>query len=534
MSDGIVLVGLPGSGKSTVGRRVAELLRKPFLDLDEMVTRMTGRTPADLITRDGEYALRAVDRRAVDEATQVTGAVIATGGGSVLDPLNRWRLMEHGVRIRLDAPVEVLARRLVNDTVTRPLLGTDIEAGLGRAAASREAVYLAADHAVDSAADVDAVAQQVIEASLGIPLDEIWRTLYDGQFARHHTLGPERGRIVMGAGLEGPYLRLALETFGGQQPAAVADRRAIAAHPSLVDAIGRSRVCELDGGEAAKDFRHLEELLAWLSDIGAERLDPLVVIGGGTIGDLGGLAAALHQRGMPLVSVPTTWLAQADSAVGGKVAINLPGAKNGVGAFWPAWLTISDVHMFESLPAERRRDGIAECLKCGLIGDPELWDLVETRGAAAVAGRDPAAAYAMTERAARLKLAIVDEDPHERGRRRELNLGHTLGHALEIESGYALAHGDAVALGLRAVGAIAETRGAEPGLGDRIDTVLESIGFPLRRAFDRSVVVASLRSDKKRRQGVLRWILPIAVGRLEEVDDVTPRELELALDRIAA
>ena len=507
MSDGIVLVGLPGSGKSVVGRAVAETLGRRFVDLDEIVMNATGRTAAEIITRDGEDAFRTAERLAVDEATHVAGAVIATGGGSVLDPLNRWAFMQHGTRVRLDAPVAILARRLRSDAVSRPLLGDDLETGLSRSATDRAPVYQAVDQTVDASGDVAAIAQRVVEAASSKRLDTTWRTLFDAEFDRHHTIGPERARVLMGVGLDGQLLRTALGTFEGQQAVGFADRRAVAAHPSVADAIGRARVCELDGGEAAKDFRHLEELLAWLSDIGAERLDPLVVMGGGTVGDLGGLAAALHQRGMPLVSVPTTWLAQADSAIGGKVAINLPGAKNGVGAFWPAWLTISDAHMFDSLPAERRRDGIAECLKCGLIGDARLWDLVETRGSGAVAGRDPGAAYAMTERAARLKFAIVDEDPHERGRRRELNLGHTLGHALEIESGYALAHGDAVALGLRAVAALAESRGAEPGLSERIDTVLAQIGFPLRRAFDRDAVVASLRSDKKRRQGVLRWIL---------------------------
>src|SRR4051812_15746237 len=407
MSDGIVLVGLAGSGKSTVGRAVAERLGSSFIDLDQMITDATGRTPAELITRDGEQAFRAAERRAVDEATQVAGGVIATGGGSVLDPLNRWSFMQHGTRIRLDAPADVLARRLVADEVSRPLLGVDIEAGLSRAATDRTPVYQAVDATVDSAGDVASVADRVIDAASSLRTGSTWRTLFDAEFDRHHTIGPERARVLMGVGLDGELLRTALRMFDGQQPVALADRRAVAAHPSVAEVIGRARVCELDGGESAKDFRHLEELLAWLSDIGAERLDPLVVMGGGTVGDLGGLAAALHQRGMPLVSVPTTWLAQADSAIGGKVAINLPGTKNGVGAFWPAWLTISDAQMFETLPAARRRDGIAECLKCGLIGDPELWDLVEARGAQAVAGRDPGAAYAMTERAARLKFGIV-------------------------------------------------------------------------------------------------------------------------------
>jgi 3-dehydroquinate synthetase len=236
---------------------------------------------------------------------------------------------------------------------------------------------------------------------------------------------------------------------------------------------------------------------------------------------------------MPLVNVPTTWLAQADSAIGGKVAIDLPKAKNAVGAFWPASQIVTDADLTESLPVERRREGIAECLKAGLIGDTALWALVEERGPAALSGEDRAAAYAMTERAARLKLAIVDRDPYEEGERRQLNLGHTLGHALEVESGYTLAHGEAVALGLRAVAAVAAGRGSEKGLPDRIDTTLGALGFSLHREFDRHLVINALLKDKKRKDGTQRWILPMAVGRVQEVDDVTEAELDLALRTIA-
>ena len=177
---------------------------------------------------------------------------------------------------------------------------------------------------------------------------------------------------------------------------------------------------------------------------------------------------------------------------------------------------------------------MAECLKAGLIGDPQLWELVEQRGKAALHRDDPAAAYAITERAIRVKLAIVDRDPTEQGERRLLNLGHTLGHALEAESDYTLAHGAAVALGLRSVAAIADGRGADQALAQRIDAVLSDLGFDLHRSFDRSAVLAALGHDKKRAAGRQRWILPMEVGHVVEVDDVTVAELDLALSAIAA
>jgi shikimate kinase/3-dehydroquinate synthase len=525
MPDGIVLVGLPGTGKSAVGRRVAELFGRPFIDLDEDIQRTTGRTAADHIQTDGELAFRNLERQAVADACAVPGAVIAAGGGAVIDPLNRWAFMEHGFRVRLDAPIETLANRLAGAAPSRPLLGADLRAGLDRTAHDRAPVYSAVDAVVDAGRHVDAVAADVVAARR----EGAWRTLYDGHHGRHHPVGPDQGRLLMGRGLDADALNAALEPFAGRAPVVVADRRALDAHPDLSSALPSQRLCAIEGGEQAKTFAQLERLLTWLSEIGAERGDPLLVAGGGTVGDLGGLAAALHRRGMPLVQVPTTWLAQADSAIGGKVAIDLPAAKNAVGAVWPAWLIVSDSGLLETLPEDRRRDGLAEALKCGLIGDAALWQLVEERGRAALDGTDPAATYAITERAARLKLAIVDRDPYEDGERRSLNLGHTLGHALEVESRYSLAHGEAVALGLRAVASISTGRGADAGLPERIDDLLSGLGCPLTRRFDHGAVAAALGADKKRDRSVQRWILPMAVGRVEEVIDVSDNELATAL-----
>ena len=183
---------------------------------------------------------------------------------------------------------------------------------------------------------------------------------------------------------------------------------------------------------------------------------------------------------------PTTWLAQSDSAIGGKVAVDLAAAKNAAGAFWPPVAVIGDVAALRTLPRQLLLDGLAEVLKAAIIGDPWLWSLLETRGEAALGGdrrrtptRRPATRWWSVPM--RLKLGVVDRDPFESGERRTLNLGHTLGHALEIESRYRLPHGQAVVLGLRAVAAIAEGRGAEPGLAERIDDLLRRLGYRLTR-----------------------------------------------------
>jgi len=536
MSESIALVGLPGSGKSAVGRCLAERLGRPFVDLDELVRRRTGQHPAELIETRGEAAFRALESEALREACAIPNAVIATGGGAVLEPLSRWALWERATVIWLDTPDGQLIARLSADPVLRPLLSGDAAASLAKLRADREPFYRAADRIVDAAAGVP-----VVTALVAAALDESdgrrqqrARRLFDAQEPRGHPMGPSHARILLGRDLDKPAISGNLSDLSTGVPVVVADERAAAALPGLMAALPRERLLTVRGGERGKRLRSVERLLEAAADLGAERGDAWICVGGGTTTDLGGTAAALYHRGAPLIHVPTTWLGQADAALGGKVAVDLARSKNAVGAFWPPVAVIADVASLRTLPRPRLLDGMAESLKAALIGDPVLWRLIEDRGTAALRPRDPneAARYAIVERSVRVKLGIVARDPYESGERRTLNLGHTLGHALEIESGYRLPHGPAVALGIRAVAAIAEERGAEPGLSDRIDALLATLGFALHRRFDSRAVRQALQGDKKRHAGRQRWIVPMAVGRVVEVDDVSDAELDRALRRI--
>jgi shikimate kinase / 3-dehydroquinate synthase len=531
MSDAIVLVGLPGSGKSSVGRLLGERLRRPFIDLDALIERRTGRTPASLIESEGEPRFRLLESDAILEACAVAGAVISTGGGAVIDPLNRWALWDAGLSVWLDAPDEVLLDRLVRDPVERPLLRGDALAALSGLRARREAYYRAADLHLDANASLEAIADRITEAARLARSGG--RRLFDARVRRDHPMGPRDAQILLGRELDAATLRDAIASRSTGAPLVVADERAAAALPGLMAALPDERRILIRAGERSKRLRTAEALLETAATLGAERGDAWVAAGGGTTGDLVGTAAALYFRGAPLVQVPTTWLAMADASIGGKVAVDLSAAKNSAGAFWPPVAVIGDVASLRTLPRARLLDGMGESLKMGLIGDPWLWSLVETRGRAALQDDEPAR-HALVERAVRLKLEIVDRDPFEHGERRELNLGHTLGHALEIESRYRLAHGQAVVLGLRAVAHIAAARGAEPGLAERIDEVTAGLGYARRRRFDPAAVKDALRGDKKRHKGRQRWILPMAVGRMLEVDDVTDDELDRAIRHIHA
>ena len=367
--------------------------------------------------------------------------------------------------------------------------------------------------------------------------DQGARRLFDARVRRDHQMGPRMSHMVYGRDLDVAALGPLVGDLSTGVPVVVADEAVAAALPGLMAAFPGERQLRVTGGERGKRMHSVERLLEEAAGLHAERGDAWIAIGGGTTGDLVGTAAALYLRGVPLIQVPTTWLALSDSAIGGKVAVDLATAKNAAGAFWPPVAVIGDVAALRTLPRDLLLDGLAEVIKAAVIGDPWLWALLESRGESALGSSDgsppdEAARYAMVERAMHLKLGVVDRDPFESGERRTLNLGHTLGHALEIESHYRLPHGQAVVLGLRAVVAIAEGRGAEHALGARIDDLLRQLGYRLTRSFDRAAVRDALGSDKKRVRGRQRWILPMAIGSVIDVDDVTESELDLALDRI--
>jgi shikimate kinase/3-dehydroquinate synthase len=529
MPDALVLVGLSGTGKTTVGRLVARRLGRPLLDLDADIEEQTGAHPATLIRDGGEASFREIESAVLERACGVAGAVIATGGGAVIDPLNRWKLWEAGTVVWLDAPDEVLLARLAEHDEERPMLDGDASARLAALRAARAPFYRAADVRLDASSSAEASAEAIIATALsGRPPA---RRLLDAEVRRDHPLGPRSARVVLGRDLDAATLGEILGTASTGTPVVVSDRRPAALLPDLITALPPGRHLAIDAGERRKRLREVERLLEAASAMGAERADAWIALGGGTTTDLVGTAAALYLRGVPFVALPTTWLGMTDAAIGGKVGVDLSAAKNAAGAFWPPVAIVGDVAVLRTLPRARRLDGMAESLKAGLIGDPGLWRLVETRGRAALRD-DEAARFAIIDRSVRLKLDVVERDPFEAGERRVLNLGHTLGHALEVESGYRLPHGQAVVLGLRAVAAMAVGRGAEPDLPDRIDAVIHDLGYALQRDFDPQSVRRAMGSDKKRHRGRQRWILPMAVGTVLEVDDVSDEELTLAMQVI--
>jgi 3-dehydroquinate synthase len=276
-------------------------------------------------------------------------------------------------------------------------------------------------------------------------------------------------------------------------------------------------------GERAKRVSALERLWRDLARGGIGRDGGLVALGGGATGDLAGLAAATYARGIALAHVPTTLLAMVDSSIGGKAAIDLPEGKNLVGAFHAPAAVLADPAVLATLPPRQVSSGLAEVVKTAYLADGDSVEQT-ARSIERVLERDLGPLTLMVAMSAEMKAAVVSADEREAGLREILNFGHTFGHAYEAARGYAVTHGEAVAIGMVFATALAEVLGLSAGLRPRLEEILDRAGLPVRSRIP-SRAWSLLALDKKARAGSVRWILPRRIGRFSEVTGVGTRDL---------
>ena len=533
----VVLVGLPGSGKSAVGRRLAHRHDAVFIDLDDAIEKTAGKKIPEIFADDGEPAFRTLERAAVVDLGPADPApavrrVVATGGGAVVDPRNRWALYRGRLPVWLDGRPEVLAQRLRRSPNIRPLVvGRDPIGAIRGLARERERFYAPA-HRLNSASEVGTLVERI---------DEIGSPAAGTVLLRAATAS---GEIVLGERIAAGKIGDALRRLGARRAILVSEPGAWAAVGEPIAAALSAagwpveRVT-LPQGEAAKQLAVVEAAARDLAGLRAERGEPLVAIGGGALGDAAGFLAATWLRGVPLVQVPTTLVAQIDSSIGGKTGVDLPEGKNLVGAFHQPAAVIIDVDLLRTLPERQRRAALGEAVKMAALGDERLFALLETEGDAIARGDEAAfesgAVAEAVERAAWAKVVVVGADEREQGGtsgRIALNLGHSLGHAFEAAGGFGeLLHGEAVAAGLRAAARIGVDVGVTPPeRAARIENLLTDLGLatePLPYSLD--AVLGLLAADKKHAAGALRWVLPAADG--FEVRSDVPVE---AVERVAA
>lgn len=280
-------------------------------------------------------------------------------------------------------------------------------------------------------------------------------------------------------------------------------------------------VIPMPDGEPAKRFATVESMAEKLARLGADRKAVIIALGGGVTGDVGGLLASLYMRGIELVQVPTTVLAQVDASIGGKTAVNLVSGKNLIGTFHHPRVVLIDPAVLKTLPEREFRAGLYEALKCGIIGNVELFLRFE-QNRARILKRDPIELEWLITQSVKLKAEVVSADEREGGLRRVLNLGHTIGHALEAETGYKkLLHGEAVAWGLIAATNIALSVGRTDSVtaGRIADAVLSLGRLPEVNVSSRKILTR-IQSDKKTQNGVVHFILPREIGKVEVANDV--------------
>lgn len=286
-------------------------------------------------------------------------------------------------------------------------------------------------------------------------------------------------------------------------------------------------------GEPSKSVQQFEELLNWMLDCGGDRRSVVIAVGGGVVGDLAGFAAASFTRGVRLVQIPTTLLAMVDSSVGGKTGINLPGAKNMVGAFWQPSLVLIDTEVLTTLPDRSYLSGLAEVIKYGVIDDAVFFDWLESH-AQKLVGRDPEALREAIRFSCESKARVVCEDERETsGRRAILNYGHTFAHGIEATAGYGvLLHGEAVAIGMQMAARLANNLGlVDASLLERQTELIEACGLPVTLASaNADEMLPVMMRDKKVAHGRLRFILPTRIGEVKLIGDVDEAAVRRAIE----
>ncbi len=496
------LYGPSGSGKSALGQRLASQLGLKLHDLDVEITTQAGMDIPTIFAREGESGFRVREKQVLQDAVLVGPAVVALGGGALLDSESRSLVSRVGDVLCLRASAETLLARLRHEN-DRPLLEGDREERLRRLLKERSDHYDSFDLQLDTEGLTLEQVTREAQIALGAFRVQSMGAGYDVRI-RSGSLD-ELGDAIHDRDLKGPVTIVSDENVARLY----LGRAAI----SLRKAGYEVHDVQFPAGEINKTLETVSRFWDAFVKARMERGSTVVALGGGVVGDLAGFAAAAFLRGVPWVNVPTSLLAMVDASVGGKTGANLPQGKNLIGAFHAPRLVVIDPETLSTLPELEVRNGLAEVVKTGVIGDPELFNRCEDGEAAVRSHLDE-----MVRRSVAVKIEIIEKDPYELGIREALNLGHTVGHALEKVSDFRLHHGEAVSIGMVVEARISQWLGmAEDGLVDRLIEVLNGLRLPVEipKGLRKDALVAAMQLDKKRAEGKVRFSLPASVGEVK-------------------
>jgi shikimate kinase/3-dehydroquinate synthase len=504
-SRALALVGFMGAGKTTAARAVAEALGVEAVDADELLEARLGMPIARFFDERGEAAFRAEEEAVVVELLAREGpGVVALGGGSVTSTAVRDALRDHRV-LWLDVGVDQAWARAAGQD--RPL-ARDRERFAALHAERRPLYEAVADGLLPSVAVDRALPALAAWAAAPPGTQFVWASSRSAEYP-----------VFAGEGL----IEARFYPVEGRRFLVTDGQVARWYAGSLEPVMGTAMVMP---GEASKTVAHAEIVWTEMANAGVTRDDHVTALGGGVVGDLAGFCAATYQRGIRLVGVPTTLVAQVDSAYGGKTGVDLVEAKNYVGAYHHPAAVLTDPVTLRTLPAEELAAGYAEVVKTALIAGGELWERVR---AGATDGTDLDTIVACV----RTKLDVVAADERDAGVRQVLNLGHTVAHAIETATGYArYRHGEAVALGLLA----ALRLSGQDDLRGEVAALLDAHGLPLRLDDDvdlDAVALATNRDKKRRGEAPVPFVLVEAPGAVSHGHAVDPDALAAALRELA-
>lgn len=538
-SGNIILIGMMGAGKTTVGKQLARHLGKRFIDSDEEIQRRTGVTIPHIFDVEGEAGFRQRECAVIHELLKQDGIVLATGGGAVLNPESRAAMRRNGIVVYLKSSVHDLWQRTRHDH-NRPLLQTeDPRARLQDLHDARDPLYA---ETADLVIHTGKQSVQVLLEKLEQQLEDInpknepmksMQTLKVGLAERSYP-------IHIGSGVLS-HAELLEPSIPGKRAVIVTNTTVAPLYlQCLQDALGtkgiQTRSIVLPDGEQYKSAESLGRIYDELLAARSERGTPLIALGGGVIGDITGYAAATYLRGVPFIQVPTTLLSQVDSSVGGKTGINHPLGKNMIGAFYQPRVVLADTDTLDTLPDKELSAGLAEVIKYGLIRDLPFLEWLEANMEKLLA-RDKAALQYAIARSCGNKAEVVGNDERESGERALLNLGHTFGHAIENGMGYGVwLHGEAVAAGTIMAADLSQRLGWLSAQDvARVRKLFEQARLPvISPGLGAAKYLELMGLDKKVADGKIRFVLLKSLGHAVITADVPQNLLEQTLESCCA
>ena len=512
----IILTGFMGTGKTTVGKLLADYLNYRFIDTDELIESRNNRSISDIFQELGEEAFREMEGAIVKEIAELDGVVISTGGRLMLDPENV-NALSHNSRVLclVATPDEILTRVLDDKGHKRPLLSVpNPKERIVELLQQRNDKYRRFPQIVTDEKKPADIAEGLVE--------------FINTHPKSLTVeNPQKSyEYVVGAGLL-PFIRQLTGIEG--EAVIITDEVVNALYGPSCTSIGH--IIEIPSGRQNKSLVTVQSVYDQLLDKGFDRSGTIISLGGSVVGDIAGYVAATYMRGVNFVQCPTSLTGMVDTSVGGKTSIDLPQGKNMIGVYKQPAKVIADVATLQTLPQLDFASGMAEVIKHGLIAESNLLEQVEQGYWAKNWDRSPSyigELQRLVAQAIQVKINIVQADPFEMGRRSILNLGHTFAYAIEQVTNNAYRHGEAVSMGLVAAANLSARLGfCDISLQKRIEGILESVNLPTRIPSDikPDALLQAMQRDKKKRAGQLRFILIRGIGQAFISDEVSNTEI---------